>query len=94
MTRFESRKRKIDWDSITKWEEDNKSLVIWALTIDCIRDRMKETDQDFVVHDNLIYEFCYHTRRGWDMEKCFTISQLYVIIVLTFGGCIYGRRIR
>ena len=49
MTRFESRKRKIDWDSITKWEEDNKSLVIWALTIDCIRDRMKETDQDFCI---------------------------------------------
>jgi hypothetical protein len=82
MTRFDSRKRKIDWDSITKWEEDNKSLVIWALTIDCIRDRMKETDQDFVVHDNLIYEFCYHTRRGWDMEEFKNAFKDFIIFKL------------
>ena len=29
---------------------------------------MKATNNRFAVNDNMIYEFCYHSRRGWDME--------------------------
>ena len=70
MTKFDSKRKKldVDWDSLVKWEEDNKALVIWAITSDCIRERMKATNNRFAVNDNMIYEFCYHSRRGWDME--------------------------
>ena len=70
MTKFDSKRKKldVDWDSLVKWEEDNKALVIWAITPDCIRERMKATNNRFAVNDNMIYEFCYHSRRGWDME--------------------------
>ena len=50
MTKFDSKRKKldVDWDSLVKWEEDNKALVIWAITPDCIRERMKETNN---IHD-------------------------------------------
>jgi hypothetical protein len=68
MTKFESKKVKPDWEAISAWEEDNKALVMWVITTDCIRERMVETGESFKVANDLIYEFCYHSRRGWDME--------------------------
>ena len=82
MTKFESKKVKPDWEAISAWEDDNKALVMWVITTDCIRDRMVETGQSFRVSNDLIYEFCYHSRRGWDMEafknafKDFVIEKL------------------
>jgi hypothetical protein len=47
MTKFESKKVKPDWEAISTWEEDNKALVMWVITTDCLRDRMVETGQSF-----------------------------------------------
>lgn len=82
MTRFESRKKKIDWDAIVQWEEANEALVMWAVTPNCIRERMVETGHSFKVSDKLIYEFCYHSRRGWDMEAFKNAFKDFVIETL------------
>ena len=68
MTKFESKKKKPDWDSLISWEQDNNALAMWVLTPNCIRERMAETDKSFKVSNEMIYEFCYQSRRGWDME--------------------------
>jgi hypothetical protein len=68
MTKFESKKKKPDWDSISTWEDANNALVMWVLTPNCIRERMTETGKSFKVSNEMIYEFCYQSRRGWDME--------------------------
>ena len=49
----------VDWDSIVKWEDDNESLVMWALTIDCIKERAAERNIKLKANDNQIFEFCY-----------------------------------
>ena len=79
MTRFDKRRIKPNWESLSKWEDDNQSLVICAVTTDCIRQRMTEINQEFAVRDSLIYEFIYHTRRGWDMEMFKNMFKDFVI---------------
>ena len=62
MTKFDSkRKLDVDWDKIVKQEEDNKALI--NMSFDCISERMKATNNRFAVNDNMIYEFCYHSRK-------------------------------
>ena len=68
MTKFESKRINPDWDAILQWEDKNNGRVMWVVTSDCIRERMKETNQDFKVSKDLILEFITHSRRGWDME--------------------------
>jgi len=82
MTKFESKKKKPDWDSLSQWEDTNKALVMWVITPECIYERMEETGIKFSVSKDLVKEFCYHTRREWDMEafknafKDFVIEKL------------------
>ena len=72
----------VDWDSIVKWEDDNESLVMWALTIDCIKERAAERNIKLKANDNQIFEFCYQTRRGWDMEQFKNSFKDFVIQLL------------
>ena len=56
MTKFESKRINPDWDAILQWEDKNNGRVMWVVTSDCIRERMKETNQDFKVSKDLILE--------------------------------------
>lgn len=72
----------LNWDDISKWEDDNEALVMWVVTTNCIRERMQETNQELDVKDSLVYEFCYHSRRGWEMEEIKNMFKDFVIETL------------
>ena len=68
MTRFEKRKKVIDWQGLSDWEDKNSARIIWAVDVASVRERMKELGKSVKVSNDLILEFVTHTRRGWDME--------------------------
>ena len=71
--------KSVNWETLSKWEDDNESLVIWVVTTDCIRDRMRELDLEVKATDDLIYEYMYHTRRGWEMNEIKNMFKDFVI---------------
>ena len=82
MTRWDTKKRKPNWHDIVKWEDDNKALVMWICTVDCIKERAKEKNKNLQANYDQIHEFIYHSRRGWDMEQFKNSFKDFVIELL------------
>tara|TARA_B100001939_G_scaffold292886_1_gene265206 strand:+ start:9442 stop:9729 length:288 start_codon:yes stop_codon:yes gene_type:complete len=88
MTRWDKKVKKPNWDSLIEWEKINNALVMWVVTPNCILERAKERGVTLKANKEQIYEFCYQTKRGYDMDVIKSHFKDFVIenLIAEYGG--------